>query len=98
MKWEPLSDIWDGYVATLAAADEAGQLNDQETAEEILWPPDLYISEAEKDDVRRYISGRMGELEAKIRADRGVDLNNIAVYLFRTLMCGMKWEAERIGR
>jgi CRISPR/Cas system CSM-associated protein Csm5 (group 7 of RAMP superfamily) len=97
MKWTPLEDVWDDYVATVNTATEEGLLETRESAENVIYPSRLIIAETEKEEVRRYIGERMEEIIAQIQRDNAVDGNFLAAYLFRTLIAGMLWERQRIG-
>jgi len=97
-QWQPLTDIWHMYDQTLEEAVRNGYLDDEELAESYVWPEDLDFGEWEQKDVQRYIHERMTEIVDKLRASGGgVNPNLIAGYLFRSIVCAMMWEKERIG-
>jgi hypothetical protein len=96
-KWEPLSEIWTHYTAEMMSAAEAGLLEDPEQAEHVAYPVDLYLGEGEKEDIRDFVSERMEEILEPIQNYQVFDPNQVASYLFRALICGMRWEKERIG-
>lgn len=95
---QPLSEIWDSYNFSLSNAVEEGFIDDPEAAEHFVWPSDLRFGDWEQDDVQRYVHERMTEIVDRVKSDRGVDPNVIAGYIFRSVVCGMLWEYERIGR
>lgn len=95
--WQPLSNIWDSYSQSLEEAITQGYINDDELATEYVWPGDLHVGDSEQDDVKKYVHERMVEIVEKIKTDKGLDPNLIASYIFRSVLCGMLWEKERIG-
>lgn len=95
--WQPLTEIWDSFAESLSEAVQSGYIDDEEVAESYIWPNDLNFGEWEQKDVKRYVHERMTEIVEKIHNDRGLDPNLIAGYLFRSVLCGMMWEKERIG-
>lgn len=98
MPWQPLTDIWDNYHEVLSEADKAGLMDDPADAEDFVWPYDLAIGEEERDDIRQFVTHRMTEIVETIQRSKGVDPNLIAGYVFRSLLSGMMWERERIGK
>lgn len=96
--FQPLSDIWQNYNDSLSSAIDQGYIDDPDTAEHFVWPSDLKFGEGEQDDVQRYVHERMTEIVDRVKSDRGVDPNVIAGYIFRSVVVGMMWERERIGR
>jgi hypothetical protein len=100
-EWQPLTDIWDLYDKSMATAVESGLLDGDEEdvalAEQYVWPVDLHIGDWEQEDVQKYVNERMTEIVGKIKNHGGLSPNLIAAYLFRSVMCGMLWERERIG-
>lgn len=96
--WQPLTDIWETYNASLDEAVEQGYIDDPALAEDYVWPVDLFLGDKEQDDVKRYVQERMSEIVERVRTERGLDPNLVAAYLFRSIICGMMWERERIGR
>lgn len=97
-EWQPLTDIWETYNASLDEAVEQGYIDDPSLAEDYVWPVDLFLGDKEQDDVKRYVQDRMSEIVERVRTERGLDPNLVAAYLFRSIICGMMWERERIGR
>jgi hypothetical protein len=97
-EWQPLSEIWDFYKDSIDDAADKGYLDDPELMEDYVWPYDLDIGSMEKDDVRKYVHERMTEIVERVKKDKGVDPNVIAGMIFRSVVCGMMWEKERIGR
>jgi hypothetical protein len=93
----PLSDIWETYTDSLDHADANGLLEDEEVQESYLWPTDLRLADWEQEDVKRYVAERMGEMMERMQTQGGLDPNLLAGYLFRSILCGMMWEKERIG-
>jgi hypothetical protein len=96
--WQPLTDIWDIYSHSLSQANDEGWIDDPELAEDYVWPADLKIGPEEQEDMKKYVNERMTELVERVKKDRGVDPNVLAGYVFRSVIVGMLWEAERIGR
>lgn len=94
----PLNDIWDVYTTALDNADSNGFLTDEGMSEPYIWPTDLDWSDWEQQDVKRYVSERMTEIVDRIRSQGGLDPNTVAGYIFRSVLCGMMWERERIGK
>jgi hypothetical protein len=97
-EFHPLTDIWDVYTDSLDNALVEGYINDDEIAENYLWPLDLQIVEHEQEDMKKYVHERMVEIVERIKYDQGLDPNLIAAMIFRSVMCGMMWEKERIGK
>ena len=96
-EWRPLSNIWEIYTGSIKQAISQGLSNDPEVAEGYAWPPDLNFGSLEQDDVRSYVNDRMGEIIENLHANKGIDPNFIAAYIFRTLISGMMWERQRVG-
>lgn len=97
-EWQPLTEIWETYNDSLSNALDEGFIDDPSMADDYVWPMDLRIGDWEQDDVKRYVHERMTEIIDKVKSDRGLDPNLVAGYLFRSILCGMMWERERIGR
>lgn len=97
-EFHPLNDIWDVYTDSLDNALVEGYINDDEIAENYLWPNDLQIVAHEQEDMKKYVHERMVEIVERIKYDQGLDPNLIAALIFRSVMCGMMWEKERIGK
>lgn len=95
---QPLTDIWEVYSNSLDEAITRGFLQSDELSESYVWPVDLLIDSWEQDDVKRYVHERMTEIVDGIKSNNGVDPNLIAGYIFRSVLCGMLWQHERIGR
>lgn len=96
-KFQPLSDIWDSYSESLDEAVEQGYIDDDELAENYVWPRDLLIGEGEQADVKKYVHERTTEVIDRIKDDGGMDPNFLASYIFRTVLCGCMWQKERLG-
>jgi hypothetical protein len=96
--FQPLSDIWDVYTASLDEAVRQGFLDDDDLSENYVWPADLDIGEWEQKDVQKYVHERMVEIVERIKTQGGINPNIIAGYIFRSVICGMMFEMERIGR
>lgn len=73
-------------------------MDDDELSDQYVWPLALGFGDMEQSDVKRYVHERMTELVDRIKGQGGVDPNLIAGYIFRSVLCGMMWEAERIGK
>ncbi len=98
MAFQPLTDIWSTYNESLDVAVDRGLIDDPELAEDYVWPVDLGLYDSEQDDIKQYIQERMSEVMERTQSERGLDPNLVAAYLFRSVICGMLWEHERIGR
>lgn len=97
-EWQPLSDIWSIYAESLDTAISESHIEDEELSEQYIWPVDLNVASPEQDDVKMYVHERMQEIFERIKHDRGLDPNILANVIFRSVLCGMLWEHERIGR
>lgn len=95
---QPLNDLWDTYTGALDNAVASGLVDDQELNESYVWPLDLDWSEWEQSDVKRYVHNRMTEIIERVQAVGGLDPNVVAGYIFRSVVVGMMWQQERIGR
>lgn len=91
-KWQPLTDIWDEYSMKLDAVQEA------DLAEEIIYPRELFMGEGEKADIKQFVTDRMEEMFHQAQSSGGVNLQWVSGFLFKSLITGMMWERERIGR
>lgn len=94
----PLTDIWDTYNESLSTAINEGFIDDPDTAEGFVWPHDLNFQDYEREDIKHYVHDRMTEIISSIKKSNGVDPNVIAGYIFRSVISGLLWEADRIGR
>jgi len=95
---QPLTEIWDIYTHSLDQAIADGFLTDEEISDSYVWPHDLHLADWEEEDVKRYISDRMTEITERVKTRGGLDPNLVAGYLFRSIILGMLWHHERIGR
>jgi hypothetical protein len=95
--WQPLQDIWEAYSESLDTAIAEGLIQDEELSEQYIWPIDLGVASPEQDDVKMYVHERMQEIFERIKHDRGLDPNVLANVIFRSVLCGMMWEKERLG-
>jgi hypothetical protein len=93
----PLNHIWELYADSLAQAVDDGYLSDDDLADEYVWPADLNFGKFEQDDVRKYVFERVEEIVDNVKNKGGMDTNLVAGYIFRSVLCGMLWERERIG-
>lgn len=97
--WQPLSDHWTTYKDKLEEAEAEGLLDDPENAQSVIYPEELFLGEGEKDDVREFITERLNELYQHYQQiDGKFDPNFVGTYVFRSIILGMLWERERIGR
>jgi len=96
--WQPLNEIWDVYTESLDEAIANGFMEDDQIADSYVWPAPLSFGDEEMDDVKRYVHERMTEIVDRIKNQGGVDPNLVAGYIFRSVLCGMMWEKERIGK
>jgi hypothetical protein len=97
--WHPLTDHWMNYQQRINDADAEGLLDDPLGAQEIIYPDELSFGEGEKEDVREFVEARLNELYANYQNIGGkFDINAIGTYIFRSIILGMMWESERIGR
>jgi hypothetical protein len=94
----PLNDIWEIYSESLDVAVTQGLLGDSELGDGYVWPPDLDFKDWEQEDVKRYVAERLQEIVESIKNKGGVDPHMLQGYLFRSVLCGMMWEKERVGR
>lgn len=95
---QPLSEIWNIYDESLERAIADDLLSEEEISDEYVWPSDLHMGDWEQEDVKRYVHERMTEITDRIKARGGIDPNLIAGYIFRSVILGMLWEHERVGR
>lgn len=97
--WHPLTDHWINYQNKIDEADAAGLMDDPVDAQEIIYPDELFLGEGEKEDMRDFITERLNELYSHYQIVGGqFDPNMIGTYIFRSILLGMMWERERIGR
>lgn len=96
--FQPLTDIYNVYSESIEAALKEGFINDPDLAEDYVWPFDLKIGDLERDDIRQYVNDRMVEIVERIHKDRGIDPNILAGTIFRSIISGMMFELERIGK
>lgn len=96
-EWHPLQDIWEAYAESLDTAIEEGFIQDEDISDQYIWPMDLNVASTEQDDVKIYVHERMQEIFERIKNDRGLDPNVLANVIFRSILCGMMWQKERIG-
>ena len=68
-----------------------------DTAQEIIWPWDLYLAESEKEDINDFLLELTHEV-VRASKNKGLTPKIIASYIFKTLITGMQWERDRIGR
>jgi hypothetical protein len=94
---QPLSNIWELYSDSLDEALDKGYISDDDLSDEYIWPADLKFGRWEQEDVKKYVHERMTELVENVKNRGGVDPNFVASYIFRSVLCGMLWEKERIG-
>lgn len=97
-QWQPLTDIWNNYHNSLEEASELGFLDTPEDAEGVVWPYQLMLGEEEKDDVRSFLNDRIIEIQNDVKANQGLNMNMLVAVIFRSVLSGMVWERERIGR
>ncbi len=95
---QPLSDIWDVYTESLDQAIANDLLSDEEISDEYVWPSDLGFGDWEMEDVKRYVAERMTEITDRMKVKGGLDPNLVAGVIFRSVISGMLWEKERMGR
>lgn len=91
-EWQPLNDLWDGYSTKLDTIKEA------DLADDIVWPNDLFMGESEKEDVKTFVSERIEEMIAEAQRQQGINIQWIGGFLFKSLITGMLWERERVGK
>lgn len=90
--FSPLTDIWDEYSLKL------DQIQEADLAEEIVYPRQLFMGEGEKEDIKRFVTERMQEMYDFSKKTGGINLHWISGFIFKSLISGMMWERERIGR
>ncbi len=90
----PLSDIWSAYSASLESSIETGDIDDQAIAEVYIWPRDLGITPAEREDIKRFVHERLSEILAR-HPHGPIDHAIIASYLFRSIICGMMLSRQK---
>lgn len=91
-EWQPLTDLWEKYSDTLDGIETA------EIAEEVVWPAELFMGNSEKEDVKNFVSERIEEMIEQAKAGGGINLQYIGGFLFKSLVTGMMWERERVGK
>lgn len=91
-EWHPLNDIWDEYSTKL---DEVTEV---ELADDIVWPTELFMGQGEREDVKEFVSERIEEMITHARNIGGINLQWIGGFLFKSLVAGMLWERERVGK
>lgn len=96
-KFQPLTDIWESYSDSLDEAVSQGYIEDEELAEQYVWPTDLSLGDSEVTDVKKFVHERTTEIIDRISADGGIDPNFMASYVFRSIICGCLWQKERRG-
>jgi hypothetical protein len=96
--WNPLQSIWEDYGKSLDSVIAEGLIQDEEVSDQYIWPPDLRIAGIEQDEVKRYVHERVEELYERIKQDRGINADLLANIIFRSVLVGMMWEYERVGR
>lgn len=90
--WQPLTTIWSDYSKRLDGIESA------DLAEEIVYPADLFMGDAEKEDIKTFIASRMEEMVEQVQSAGGFNLHWLSGALFKCVVTGMIWERERIGR
>lgn len=90
--WQPLNDLWDNYSQKLDSIREV------ELAEDIVWPSELFMGEGEKDDVKTFVTNRIEEMIDVAQRNEGINIQWIGGFLFKSLVAGMLWERERVGK
>jgi hypothetical protein len=96
-EWHPLQDIWEAYGESLDTAIQEGFIHDDDVSDQYIWPIDLNVADTEQNDVKMYVHERMQEIFQCIKHDHGLDPNILANMIFRSIICAMMWEKERIG-
>jgi hypothetical protein len=91
-QWMPLTDIWNEYSERLDKIDSA------DLAEEIVYPPNLFMGEGEKEDIKLFVASRMEEMVEQVQSNGGFNLHWLSGALFKCVITGMNWERQRIGR
>lgn len=90
--WQPLQDIWDEYSGKL------DNINEAELADEQMWPHTLFMGESEKEDVKAFVTERISEMVSHAQNTGGINLQWIGGFMFKSLVAGMLWERERVGK
>lgn len=99
MTWQPLSDHWDEYQSNLESALADGLMDDPLDAQIIIYPDELFLGEGEKEDIRSFVTERLNEVyQSFMQNEEHFDPNVFGTYLFRSILIGMVWERERIGK
>ena len=91
-KWKPLNNIWEDYSSKLDS------VNDAELADDLVWPQELFVADSEKDDVKTFVGERIEEMVLEANKGHGINLQWVGGFIFKSLVSGMLWEKERIGR
>lgn len=91
-EWAPLNNIYDDYSMKLDEIEEA------ELAEDVVWPRQLFMGEGEKEDVKLFVTQRIEEMIQEAQRNQGINIQWIGGYLFKSLVSGMLWERERVGK
>lgn len=97
MEWHPLNDIWKAYDDSLESAIAEGFIQDDDISDQYVWPVDLDLAEDEQSDVKVYVHERMQEIFERIKMDKGLDPNVLANVVFRSIICGLMWQKQRLG-
>lgn len=95
--WTPLEDQWRSYFDQLIEANDAGLLDDEESADEYGYPEALTLGDTEKTELGDFAFRRTAELN-EIFNHFGLQEKAIGSYLMNAVLVGMLWERERIGR
>lgn len=90
--WTPLNDIWDEYSEKLDSVEES------DMAQDLVWPRQLFLGEGEKGDVHNFVAERVKEMVEQAQRERGINLQWIGGLMFKSLVAGMLWERERVGK
>lgn len=91
-EWNPLNNIYDFY------SDSLDEIEEAELAEDIVWPRELFMGDGEKEDVKVFVSQRIEEMVQEAQRNQGINIQWIGGYLFKSLVAGMLWERERVGK
>ena len=90
--WQPLQDIWDDY------SEKLDEIESAEIADEEMWPYQLFMGMNEKEDVKQFVTDRISEMVSYAQNTGGINLQWIGGFVFKSLVAGMLWERERVGK
>lgn len=98
MEWTPLEDEYAVYRRQLEELAIEGLLQDPEDAKRLGYPKKLTLSDAEKDHLAVFVKNRLDQAFEIFNAQGGVHPAVLGQLFLDSILAGMMWEYERIGR